>query len=198
MTAPSTYYQLIQKPVSGTVTIPGATGTLDYTTGIFTKSSGTPTTWTGQFDIPVRFAEDYPHIGLDSTGAYYAWTQIKLRETRDFATFIESPVLPREVSAWATGGRGFKTTVVETYGGNEYRNAAWSQALGEWDITEALRSTNPGNAYAVYLLRNFLMVCRGQLYGFRFRDPQDYKDEGGGVLVNTTGSLYQMYKGYAV
>ena len=114
------------------------------------------------------------------------------------SNFIENTPFPREVSAWAIGGRGFKTTVVETYGGDEFRNAAWSQALGEWDVTEALRSTNPQSAYAVKALRNFLQVSRGQLYTFRFRDPSDYTDEGGGVFVMLTPTTFQMYKRYTI
>lgn len=114
------------------------------------------------------------------------------------ATFIETPRFPDEISAWASGGRGFKTTVVETYGGDEYRNAAWSQSRGEWDISEVLRSTNPSSAYAHKIIRNYFRVCKGQLYGFRFRDPEDNSDEGGGVFVQLTATTFQMYKQYAI
>lgn len=114
------------------------------------------------------------------------------------ATFIETPRFPDEISAWASGGRGFKTTVVETYGGDEYRNAAWSQSRGEWDISEVLRSTNPNSAYAHKIIRNYFRVCKGQLYGFRFRDPEDNSDEGGGVFVQLTSTTFQMYKQYAI
>jgi len=55
----------IKKPVAGSVTVyrngtPFA-GTLDTTTGIFTPGSawsGGTLTWTGDFDVPVRFASD--------------------------------------------------------------------------------------------------------------------------------------------
>jgi uncharacterized protein (TIGR02217 family) len=113
------------------------------------------------------------------------------------ATFSEA-LFPLEVSAWAIGGRGFKTTVVQTYGGDEYRNAAWSQALGEWDVTEALRNTNPNATYAVKALRAFIMAGMGMLYPFRFRDPQDHTDEGGGVLTLISGSNYQLKKRYSI
>lgn len=55
----------ITKPVSGTVTVYVAgvakAGTLDTTTGLFTPTSawaGGALTWTGQFDVPVRFVDD--------------------------------------------------------------------------------------------------------------------------------------------
>jgi uncharacterized protein (TIGR02217 family) len=50
-----TYDRVITKPVSGTVTVTGG-GTVDYTTGIIT--GGTPTSWVGEFDVPVRFDTD--------------------------------------------------------------------------------------------------------------------------------------------
>ena len=107
-------------------------------------------------------------------------------------------LFPLEVSAWASGGRGYYTTVVRTYGGNEFRNAAWAQPLGEWDVQEALRSTRPGSSFAVAALRKFLMAGVGQLNGFRFRDPQDNTDEGGGILTHISGSTYQLYKRYSI
>jgi len=63
---PSPYVRNILKPVSGTVTVYQAgvakAGTLDTTTGLFTPSSGwtagQPLTWTGEFDVPVRFDDD--------------------------------------------------------------------------------------------------------------------------------------------
>ena len=50
----------ITKPVSGTLTIAGGgTYAVDYATGIITRSAGAnPTSWTGEFDTPVRFNVD--------------------------------------------------------------------------------------------------------------------------------------------
>lgn len=115
------------------------------------------------------------------------------------STFIESPRFPDEVAAWSMGGRGFKTTIVETYGGNEYRNAAWSQQRGEWSMQNAFRVADPNVAtYNIAALRNFQRVCLGQLYAFRFKDFTDYKDEGGGNFVAITGTTFQMYKLYSL
>lgn len=113
-------------------------------------------------------------------------------------SFINTPFFPYTISAWAVGGRGYKTTVVETYGGDEYRNAAWAQARGEWDVSEALRSTNSASAYNWIALRNMHRVCRGMLYGFRFRDYTDYTDEGGGTITMIDATHYQLYKTYTI
>jgi uncharacterized protein (TIGR02217 family) len=117
------------------------------------------------------------------------------------ANFIESPRFPDEIAFWAQGGRGFKTTVVETYGGDEYRNAAWSQQRGEWSCQDAYRSENPGSAYNYSSLIKFFRACRGQLYGFRFKDFSDYQatDAGGsGTFVFISGTSWQLYKTYSV
>ena len=119
------------------------------------------------------------------------------------APFIETPRFPDELAAWAKGGRAYRTIAVETYGGDEYRTAAWSMPRGEWDISSALRQTQPNATYNWKALRNFFNACKGQLYAFRFKDFQDYTDDGAGVL-GTTGLAvaatlaYQMYKNYTV
>lgn len=50
----------IQKPRNNnTVIVTGGSGvSIDYTTGIVTVSSGTPTSWIGDFDVPCRFDTD--------------------------------------------------------------------------------------------------------------------------------------------
>jgi uncharacterized protein (TIGR02217 family) len=60
-TAPSSQVsnRLISKPKSGTIIVTGGTGvSVSYTTGIVTVSSGTPTSWTGQFYVPCRYDTD--------------------------------------------------------------------------------------------------------------------------------------------
>jgi uncharacterized protein (TIGR02217 family) len=75
----STYVQTITKPVSGTITITGG-GSLDYTTGLVT--GGSPTAWTGNFDVPCRFGDDVPQAGLDSSGGLWSWNSLKIVEIR--------------------------------------------------------------------------------------------------------------------
>lgn len=53
-----TFDRIIRKPVTGSVTLTGGTGTsIDYTTGIVTFS-GAPSSWVGEFDVPARFGTD--------------------------------------------------------------------------------------------------------------------------------------------
>lgn len=116
--------------------------------------------------------------------------------------FIESPRFPDEIAAWAHGGRGFKTTVVETYGGDEYRNAAWVQQRGEWEIANAWRVTSEKVAtYNAGILLNFLRVTRGMLGAFRFKDFTDYTESmcsGSGVFTLLTATTFQLYKRYTL
>jgi uncharacterized protein (TIGR02217 family) len=60
-----TYTRTITKPVASTVTVyedgVAKAGTLDEATGLFTPSTawaGGALTWTGEFNVPVRFASD--------------------------------------------------------------------------------------------------------------------------------------------
>ena len=72
----------IKKPVSGTVSVTGGTGvSVNYTTGVVTVSSGTPTAWTGEFDVPARFDTDEMRTSL----IFYdvnAWNNIPVVEIR--------------------------------------------------------------------------------------------------------------------
>jgi uncharacterized protein (TIGR02217 family) len=52
----------ITKPINGTVTFTGG-GTLNYSTGIIAGNSGG--TWTGQFDVPVRFDTDQFNLTME-------------------------------------------------------------------------------------------------------------------------------------
>lgn len=118
--------------------------------------------------------------------------------------FLESPRFPDEIAFWLRGGRGFKTSIVETWSGAEFRNSAWSQTRGEWDIGEALRSMNPSSSYYGSALRDFFMIARGQLNAFRLKDFTDYKvgsgagGGGSGVFATLTSTTFQMYKRYTV
>lgn len=72
----------ISKPVSGTLSITGGTvSSVDYTTGIVTMSSGTPTAWTGEFDVPCRFDTDQMKVRIDLS-TIYTWGSIPVVEIR--------------------------------------------------------------------------------------------------------------------
>lgn len=99
------------------------------------------------------------------------------------APFLESPRFPDDLAIWARGGVGFNTTVNGSTSGREQRNSLWQFGRGSWDLQNAFRSnTNVNDQYSVQTLRNFFRLCKGQAYGFRFRDWTDYLDEGNGVM----------------
>ena len=72
----SQFCRKISKPVEDTVTIkkngvPYTEFTVDYTTGMLTNTGadfveGDIVTWSGEFDVPVRFDDDYLSVSLDN------------------------------------------------------------------------------------------------------------------------------------
>lgn len=117
------------------------------------------------------------------------------------SSFVETPRFPEWISFWARGGRGWKPTITETYGGQEYRNNPWAQMRGEWywdNQDAAAFSQNPSLASLSYsALRNLFAVSQGTA-AFRFKDFRDFKDDAGGIFVMLTATTFQMYKHYAV
>ena len=79
-------------------------------------------------------------------------------------SFIESPRFPDELSFGASGGPAYSTDVVVTDGGQEYRNAVWSQARGSWDVSHAARTQTYYNTLLAYF-----RAVRGRAHGFRSR-----------------------------
>jgi len=77
-----TYDRYVTKPVSGTISITGG-GTPDYTTGIVT--GGSPTAWSGQFDVHCRFDADeltYTTISRSQGQLVIGWDSIPIVEVR--------------------------------------------------------------------------------------------------------------------
>jgi uncharacterized protein (TIGR02217 family) len=72
--------RLIQAPVSGTVALSGGSlSNLDFETGIY-DGDATGLTWTGEFDVWVRFANDYNAFSIGNVNAHSA--DIELVEVR--------------------------------------------------------------------------------------------------------------------
>lgn len=76
--------RIINKPVSGTVALTGGGSySVDYTTGVVTKTSGAdPTGWSGEFDVPVRFDTDQLQMSIEAPHGYGHWSGIGLVEVR--------------------------------------------------------------------------------------------------------------------
>lgn len=125
--------------------------------------------------------------------------------------FLETPRFPDDLARWAMGGVNYSTIVIGSTSGRETRNSLWQYGRGQWDLQNVERAEGaPGGTYALQTLRNFFRVCKGQAYGFRFRDLTDYRDDGNGMMGLPLASLasgvpsghgsgvpvYQLYKGY--
>jgi uncharacterized protein (TIGR02217 family) len=128
--------------------------------------------------------------------------------------FLETPRFPDHLAFYALGGVSYNTVVAGSTSGRETRNSIWQYGRAQFDLQGAMRSANGvANANSIQVIRNFFRVCKGQAYGFRFRDWTDYQDEGSGVigpllpnygsLVTPTGAptggpTAQMYKTYVM
>lgn len=72
--------RLIQAPVAGTITLTGGDlANLDHETGIY-SGDATGLTWSGEFDVWVRFASDYNAFAINDLDAHSA--DIELVEVR--------------------------------------------------------------------------------------------------------------------
>lgn len=83
----STKDRKITLPVSGTITVAGGgTYSIDYTTGVITRTSGAaPTGWEGQFDVKASFATDLADFAIRSRAGgefLMGYDQITLHEER--------------------------------------------------------------------------------------------------------------------
>ncbi|MCY0094447.1 DUF2460 domain-containing protein [Hoeflea ulvae] len=76
---------------------------------------------------------------------------------------------PLRLSLGASGGPGRRTDIVALSNGGETRNARWADARRRYDAGTGLRGLDD-----LYQLTAFFEARRGQLYGFRFRDPVDH------------------------
>lgn len=108
-------------------------------------------------------------------------------------SFMETPRFPDEVSVWADGGAGYNTTVVILNSGYEQRNVNWAQSRGRWDVSNGLRQTAQVQATIA-----FFRAVKGKAHGFRFRDFNDYRDNGNGAFTSVTVSpiVFQLVKNY--
>jgi len=78
------YDREIYKPVSGTIAVTGGvTPSVNHLTGVVTVASGTPTSWTGEFDVPARFDTDQMKTSAIAYAAH-SWGNIPIIETRDY------------------------------------------------------------------------------------------------------------------
>jgi uncharacterized protein (TIGR02217 family) len=78
--------------------------------------------------------------------------------------------LPLALSFGASGGPERRTEIALLGSGREQRNTPWSASRRRYDLTGAVRTLDD-----LHTLIAFFEARRGKLYGFRFRDPLDFK-----------------------
>ncbi|CAD7027238.1 TIGR02217 family protein [Pseudorhizobium endolithicum] len=77
---------------------------------------------------------------------------------------------PLRLALGTSGGPVRRTDIVSLSNGRENRNARWRDSRRSYDAGSGIRSI--GDLYEVLA---FFEARRGGLYGFRFRDPLDWK-----------------------
>jgi uncharacterized protein (TIGR02217 family) len=105
--------------------------------------------------------------------------------------------LPLRISYGSSGGPGFRTDIVETAGGKEYRNQAWEYERAEYECRyDATLSNGEDNVAAdgtiaidYRMMLTFFRIMGGMAYSFRARDWLHYRCRNGlGFFVDSDGS----------
>ncbi|WP_440409802.1 phage distal tail protein, Rcc01695 family [Neorhizobium petrolearium] len=109
---------------------------------------------------------------------------------------------PLRLALGATGGPVRRTDIVNLSNGRESRNQRWRDSRRSYDAGSGVKSL--ADLYAVL---EFFEARGGQLYGFRFRDPVDWKSCGPGEAVSASDQVigtgdgvaaeFQLVKTYA-
>lgn len=89
--------------------------------------------------------------------------------------------LPLAVAIGAAGGPERVTDVVRLASGEESRNARWAGSRRRWEIGGAAMTAD-----VAHDLIAFFEARRGRLFGFRFRDPTDWKSCAPGAAIGAT------------
>ncbi|MCP5083193.1 MAG: DUF2460 domain-containing protein [Alphaproteobacteria bacterium] len=77
---------------------------------------------------------------------------------------------PTTISRGATGGPERQTEIVVLGSGHEERNSRWAHSRRRYNAGLGLRTLEQ-----IHQAISFFEACRGQLHGFRWKDPTDYK-----------------------
>ena len=109
---------------------------------------------------------------------------------------------PLRLALGVSGGLVRRTDIVNLSNGRENRNQRWKNARRAYDAGSGIRSVAD-----LYEVLSFFEARRGELHGFRFRDPVDFKscppgqtpaasDQKIGTGDGTT-TAFQLVKTYA-
>jgi uncharacterized protein (TIGR02217 family) len=110
--------------------------------------------------------------------------------------------MPDLIARGATGGLGFKTTVLQAASGVERSVQEWSYAQGRWNISQALKKAKADGALVPdrarhEAARDHLFMARGRGHFWPFKDWTDFGcHRNHGRLVQLTSTTFQVCKVY--
>jgi len=99
---------------------------------------------------------------------------------------------PFPLAFGASGGPVRQTEIITLASGHEQRNAAQANSRRRYDAGIGIKSLAD-----MQTLVAFFEARRGQLYGFRFRDPMDHKADGEIGTGDGVTTEFQLSKTYA-
>jgi uncharacterized protein (TIGR02217 family) len=88
------------------------------------------------------------------------------------AIVFDEVQFPAQIRWGVTGGPSFRTTVLESVEGFEFRNRNWSLPIHSWDLANAVKTQAE-----LDVLVAFFRARNGAERGFRFKDWFDYKHD---------------------
>jgi uncharacterized protein (TIGR02217 family) len=88
---------------------------------------------------------------------------------------------PLRLSLTVTGGPVRRTDIVNLSNGRENRNQRWQNSRRSYDAGSGIRSVAD-----LYEVLAFFEARAGEMYGFRFRDPVDWKSCAPGAAIAAT------------
>lgn len=99
---------------------------------------------------------------------------------------------PLPLAFGASGGPVRQTEIITLANGHEQRNTAQANSRRRYDAGVGVKSLED-----MQTLIAFFEARRGQLYGFRFRDPMDHKADGEIGIGDGQTTEFQLSKTYA-
>jgi len=99
---------------------------------------------------------------------------------------------PLPLAFGASGGPVRQTEIITLASGHEQRNTAQANSRRRYDAGVGVKSLED-----MQTLVAFFEARRGQLYGFRFRDPTDYKADEEIGIGDGVSTEFQLSKTYA-
>jgi len=86
---------------------------------------------------------------------------------------------PTDFALGASGGPVRRTEVISLGSGKEQRNARWAHSRRRYDAGYGIKTITD-----LQIVIEFFEERRGRLYGFRFKDPLDFKSAKAGNEIS--------------